>query len=148
MKAGHLIFTVVWLSAAPVFAEAVVAETGVQQNTQVQPALPEGEKLLRQGILMLVKLHQIMAGIKDNDTAEAAVPEVMRLCESLRQWPQGFTKLPPISEPEAQAYEENYLPIIRKINTQIEAQADRIAAAEYYGSRNLPAALVRLAQIN
>ena len=66
----------------------------------------------------------------------------------MQQWSQAFNNLPPLSEPEVLLYEDRYLPTIRKINKYIRTQADRLAAAEYYGSINLPAALVKLAQIS
>lgn len=112
-----------------------------------EPSLPEGEQRLRSGIIMLGQVCQYMAEIKDHDTAEAAAPKLMALNEELRRWSQSFSNLPPLSEADVMAYEERYLGTIRKINHIIEAQAGRLAAAEYYGSRNLPAVLVRLAQI-
>lgn len=129
------------------------AQTGVvadeQETSQKDTAqnLPEGERRLRRGIILLGSLCQCMAGVRDYNSAEAAVPQVMRLCEELQQWSQSFSNLPPLSEVEVQVYEDRYLPTIRKINQVIEAQADRLGAAEYYGSRNLPAALYRVAQI-
>lgn len=115
------------------------------QNAIAQ--LPKGQQRLINGILLLQNLYQCMAGVTNNETAEAAVPKLMKLHEELRLWSQSFTNLPPLSEPEVAAYEERFLPAIRRINQAIEAQAGRIAAAEYYGSRNLPAALVRIAQL-
>lgn len=130
------------------FAQSQVV-TGAEDKSvqQAISQLPEGQQRLISGMLLLQKLYQHMAEVTDNSTAEAAVPKLMRLHEELRLWSQAFTNLPPISEPEVAAYEERFLPAIRRINQAIEAQANRIAAAEYYGSRNLPAALVRIAQI-
>lgn len=138
--------------SAIIMSPACLAQTQVVtgEDESVQQAisqLPEGQQRLVNGMLLLQKLYQIMAEVTDNDTAEAAVPKLMRLNEELRFWAQSFTNLPPLSEPEVAAYEERFLPTIRRINQAIEAQAGRIAAAEYYGSRNLPAALVRIAQI-
>ncbi|MBR1982614.1 MAG: hypothetical protein IKA23_07675 [Akkermansia sp.] len=127
-------------------ASTVVAGSAGSTEQDSDAGLSDTEKQIRHGIVLLGKLCQCMAAVKDNDTAEAAVPEIMRLSEAFRQWPQGFTKLPPVSGLEALTYEERYMPTIRKINHIIEAQAGRLAAAEYYGSRNLAAALVRLAQ--
>lgn len=114
---------------------------------EAQPALPEGEMRLRNGIVILGRLCQCMAEVQNNETAEAAVPRIMRLRDELQQWTSSFNNLPPLSEPEAQAYQDRYLPTIRKINRIIETQAERIAAAEYYGSKNLAAALVHMAQV-
>ncbi len=125
----------------------VVADTAETSQNDAAQNLPEGERRLRRGIILLGSLCQYMAGVRDHDSAEAAVPQIMRLCEELHQWSQSFSNLPPLSEVEVQMYEDRYLPAIRKINQVMEAQADRLGAAEYYGSRNLPAALVRVAQI-
>lgn len=120
------------------------AETSQKDTAQ---HLPEGERRLRRGLILLGSLCQCMAGVRDYNSAEAAVPQIMRLCEELQQWSQSFSNLPPLSEVEVQVYEDRYLPTIRKINQVMETQADRLGAAEYYGSRNLPAVLVRVAQI-
>lgn len=110
--------------------------------------LSEGEQRLRAGIVMLGNLHNILAGIQDNDSAENAVAPLMRLCGELNLWAQGFTALPPMTETEQVVCEDRYLPIIKKINYSIKSQGERLAAAEYYGSLNLPAALVKLAILN
>lgn len=143
---NHLHIILPLLGAAGLAGANVVAEPQAPAPAQ-EPALPEGEQRLRSGIIMLGQICQCMAEIKDHDTAEAAVPRLMTLCEDMRRWSQSFSNLPPLSEPDVIAYEERYLGTIRKINNIIEAQAGRLAAAEYYGSRNLPAVLVRLALI-
>ncbi len=129
------------LAQSPVVTE----EDKTLQNALAQ--LPEGQQRIVNGIILLQQLYQCMAEVTDNDTAEAAVPRLLKLNEELLRWTQSFANLPPLSEPEVAAYEERFLPAIRKINQAIEAQADRIAAAEYYGSQNLPAVLVRIARI-
>lgn len=125
----------------------VVTEAQEQQQA-TEPLLPEGEQRIRTGIMMMADVYKCMASVRDKESAEAAVPQIMRLCETFSKWPQSFANLPPLSEPEIQAYEDRYMPTIQRINKMIEEQADRLAAAEYYGSRNLPAALVRLLQIH
>lgn len=146
MKTPLIILSIACLCLSPLLANVVAEAAGTAPETK-EEALPEGEVRIRSGIILLGKLCQTMAGIDNHDSAEAAVPAIMRLCEELQLWTQSFNTLPPLSELEAQIYEERYLPTIRKINHIIEAQADRLGAAEYYGSRNLPAALVRVAQI-
>lgn len=125
----------------------VVTEAQEQQQA-TEPLLPEGEQRIRTGIMMMADVYKCMASVRDKESAEAAVPQIMRLCETFSKWPQSFANLPPLSEPEIQAYEDRYMPTIQRINKMIEEQADRLAAAEYYGSRNLPVALVRLLQIH
>ena len=143
----HLFFSLIFSILAPLSSANVVTEAQAQESAPA-PLLPEGEQRIRTGIMMLADLYKCMASVRDKDSAEAAVPQIMRLCESFSKWPQSFTNLPPLSEPEIQAYEDRYLPTINRINKMIEEQADRLSAAEYYGSLNLPAALVRLLQIH
>lgn len=112
------------------------------------PDLPLPEQRVRQGLILLTGLHDTMAGIHDEDTATAAVAPLMRLHRALQEWAQSFASLPPLTEQEQRAYEERYLPIFQKLNARIRTQGDRLAAAEYYGSRDLPAALMHLALIN
>lgn len=129
----------------------VVSPLPVEKHTSAAPApqaLPLPEQRLREGLVLLASLHDTMAGICDNDTAEAAVAPLMRLHRALQEWTQSFTALPPLTEQEQQAYEERYLPFFKKLNSRIRTQGDRLAAAEYYGSKDLPAALMHLAIIN
>jgi hypothetical protein len=144
MKTPLIIIAV--LLCLPSARAEVIVETPTQKEAP-KPVLPEGELRVRSGIVILGKICQIMAEINNNETAEASVPKLMQLLEEMQTWSQSFSNLPPLSEPEVRAYEERYLPAIRKINNILEAQAARIAAAEYYGSRNLPAVLVRFVQL-
>ena len=120
-----------------------------QQQPVLQPATEEvelspGESRIRAGIVLLGMLHDTLAKVQDHDTAEHAVMSIMKLSRELQSWGQGFNALPPLAEATQSEYEKRYLPIINKINERIQLQAERIAAAEFYGSENLPAALVRL----
>lgn len=117
-------------------------------KSAVDSDLSPGEQRIRVGLLLLNSLYETMAGIKDKDTADAAVAPVMRIAAELNTWAQSFTALPPMNETEQAICEDAYLPIIRKLNTAIKTQGERLAAAEYYGSRHLPAALVKLALLN
>ncbi len=131
----------------PEAAANVVSDSPQPESNSQQPALPESEQRIRSGIVILGTLCQSMAAVQDYNTAEAAVPQIMRLRDELLQWTRSFNNLPPLAEHEEQVYEDRYLPMIRKINRILETQADRLAAAEYYGSRNLAAALVHMAQV-
>lgn len=113
-----------------------------------QAELSPGEQRLQAGIVMLGNLYNLLSGIRDNESAEKAVAPLMRLSNELNLWAQGFTALPPMTETEQLICEDRYLPIIRKINMSIKIQGERLASAEYYGSQNLPTALVRLAILN
>ncbi len=111
-----------------------------------EPKLEAGEGRIRAGIVLQGILHDTLAGVKDKESAEAATGAIMRLSREMQAWAQGFAALPPLDEETRALYEDKYLPIIRQMNNRIKAQGERIAAAEFYGSQNLPAALVRLVQ--
>lgn len=136
------------IPAAPVAEPMPVDATSPAPTASAAQSLPLPEQRVREGLVLLNALHDTMAGICDNDTAEAAVAPLMRLHRALQEWTQSFTALPPLKEQEQQAYEERYLPIFQKLNSRIRTQGDRLAAAEYYGSKDLPAALMHLAIIN
>ena len=139
-------FLIAFAIILPQGAEGAVVSDSESKQPKLNK-LPEGQQRLSNGFILLQQLYKIMAEVTDHDSAEAAVPKLMQLQEQLRAWSQSFSNLPPLSEPEVAAYEEQFMPTIRKINAALEAQGSRIAAAEYYGSRNLPAVLVRIAQI-
>ncbi len=124
----------------PVEAEAPATSIPVSE----QPQLSEAEQRIRMGIVMLGRLHDLLARIKDEPTAEAAVAPIVRASAEFQSWAQGFSSLPPLDADIQRSYERRYLPIIDELNTRIKIQGERIASAEFYGSRNLPAALVRL----
>lgn len=137
---------------APAAAESIVADTpaALVQDTQpaAAPELPQAEQLVRSGVLMLNQVQEILSNVRDQDSAEAAVAPLMRLHAKLQDWARAFAALPPLTEEEQRVYEERYLPIIEKLNNRIRTQGERLGSAEYYGSRNLPAVLIRLALLN
>ncbi len=132
--------------AAPLAPRPVEAEAPAPHDVpQAQaPQLSEAEQRIRIGIVMLGRLHDLLAKIKDEPTAEASVAPIMRASSEFQSWAQGFSSLPPLDADTQRAYEKRYLPIIDELNTRIRIQGERIASAEFYGSQNLPAALVRL----
>lgn len=127
-------------SSQPVQENAIVTP-----QTQ-DPKLEAGEGRIRAGIVLLGILHDTLAGVNDKESADAATGAIMRLSREMQEWAQGFAALPPLDDETRALYEDKYLPVIRQMNNRIKAQGERIAAAEFYGSQNLPAALVRLVQ--
>lgn len=123
-----------------------VLESTAATTTATDAKLDPGEARIRAGIVLQGILHDTLAGVKDKESAESATGAIMRLSREMQEWAQGFAALPPLDEETRGLYEEKYLPIIRQMNNRIKAQGERIAAAEFYGSQNLPAALVRLVQ--
>ncbi len=122
----------------PVAAEAPVPG----QDDAAQ--LSEAEQRIRQGIVMLGGLHDLLARIKNEESAEAAVAPIMRASSEFQAWAQGFSSLAPLDADTQRSYERRYLPIIDELNTRIRIQGERLASAEFYGSQKLPAALVHL----
>lgn len=102
------------------------------------------EQHLNKGIALLLKLEQVMASVDSPESAQKAVQPIGLITAELSKWPQGFLTLPPPDEEQRIEYEDRYLPVIRRINEQIKLQGERLASAQYYGSRPLAAALVRL----
>ncbi|MDO4221980.1 MAG: hypothetical protein Q4C88_07660 [Akkermansia sp.] len=115
-----------------------------QQAETQQPSA--AEKHIRAGLLVLAKIHDELAKVQDRDTAEAAVPPLMRLGEELTLWAKATAAMQPLSDLERMEMEDRYMPVIKRLNNRIQSQGARIAAAEFYGSRNLPAALVHIVQ--
>lgn len=143
------------LLLTPLFLLPLHAQENLMQETPPvsapsagESALPAAELRVRAGLVLLNSLHSTLSGIQDHDTAEQAVAPVMRLHAALQEWAQSFTALPPLSDQEQQLYEEQYIPLFKKLNNRIRTQGERLAAAEYYGSKDLPAALIRLAMLN
>ena len=134
------------LQASAVAAEPSTEIVSTEENQKLD--LPPAEQKLRAGVILLHSLAQTMAGIKDKETADAAVPAIMRYSKEFPAWAQSFNALPPMEEMEQIIYEDQYLPLIENLNQIIKAQASRLAAAEYYNSTNLLTALVHLALIN
>ncbi len=121
----------------------IVAEAPAADAQPAEP-LSEAEQRLRRGIVMLGQLHDLLSRIRDAESAEAAVAPIMRASAEFQTWAQGLSSLPPLDDETRYLYESRYLPIIDEINTRIRIQGERIASAEFYASKNLPAALVRL----
>lgn len=117
---------------------------GMKEVPLQEEKMAAGEAHLREGILLLVELHDTMARIQSHDTAEAAVPVIMRLSRKLLAWGQGFAGLPPLDDATQNSYERRYMPILERINDRLKIQGERLAGANYYGSQNLAAALIHL----
>ena len=124
-------------------AADVSAPAQPQQETQ---QLSPSENHIRAGVVILAKIHDELGKVQDRDTAEAAVAPLMRLGEELTLWAKATASLPALSDLERMEMEDRYMPVIKRINARIKSQGERIAAAEFYGSRNLPAALVHIVQ--
>ena len=151
-------FSLALVSAAAAYAQDTTLSPAPEASTtptelpaeapataaEVEEQLSPGERRIRAGIVLLGMLHNTLARIHDTETANEAVPSIMKLARELQLWGQGFAALPPLDEDTQSEYEKRYLPIINRLNEQIQIQAERISAAEFYGSENLPAALVHL----
>ena len=126
---------------------AELAPTPAQPAQQEEArAISPAESHIRAGIVITAKVLDVLSKIQDRDTAEAAVAPLMRLGEELTLWAKAAATLPQLSDLERMEMEDRYLPVVKRVNDRIKSQGERIAAAEFYGSRNLPAALVHIVQ--
>ena len=132
------------LLCGPAAAQSTPATGAAQSAAPAEEQLSQADIHVRTGITLLAQLHDVLAKIQDKDTAEEAVPPLMRLEEALTRWSKSTAAMPPLSDLERMEMEDKYLPVIKRLNARIKSQAERVAAAEFYGSRNLPAALVHI----
>ncbi len=108
-----------------------------------QIKLPESEAHIRHGIITLNKLYETLAKINNQQLADSAVVDLLKIQQELIEWGQGFGMLDALSPQDQKRYEEAYLPIIKQINEQIRAQAARLHSARYYDSKDLPTVLIQ-----
>ena len=162
---SHVVYAAVMSTAMPLIAQEPPADMTVEPSVETteqpkaptnvvkdsvedstpNPELPVAEQRIRAGILLLSRLSNCMSAINDKD---AAVPVVMVLHADFNNWIQSFNSLPKTSQEEVESLTTIYLPIIKKANTAIHNQANRLHSANYYGSELLPAALSKLVLIN
>lgn len=128
----------------PLAAQHVSAASSLSAGEALAPSLPAEEVHIRTGIIILGNLYKAMAQVQDEQSAQAAVPTIVRITRELHAWAQGVSSLPPLSDEMRQMYETRYLPIIRQLNDHLSAQGERLAASEYFGSQDLSTALVSL----
>lgn len=146
MKTAPAIILPLALAAANA-AEPAPAQPPAQPAQQVEArAISPAESHIRAGIVITAKVLDVLSKIQDRDTAEAAVAPLMRLGEELTLWAKATATLPQLSDLERMELEDRYMPVVKRVNDRIKSQGERIAAAEFYGSRNLPAALVHIVQ--
>ena len=144
MKTAPAIILPLALAAATA-AEPAPAPAQPAQQEEAR-AISPAENHIRAGIVITAKVLDVLSKIQDRDTAEAAVAPLMRLGEELTLWAKATATLPQLSDLERMEMEDRYMPVIKRVNDRIKSQGERIAAAEFYGSRNLPAALVHIVQ--
>lgn len=122
-------------------AQQLVQDAQEQAPT---PSLPPEELHIRTGIIILGNLYNALASVSDKDSAQAAVPTVMRLSRELQAWAQGVSALPPLSDEAKLVYEKRYMSAIERLNDHLRAQGERLAASDYFGSQDLSTALISL----
>ncbi len=136
-----------FLSAMVLMASFIQAQQG-QQPSQMDyretDAFSPEEVHIRAGIAILAKLCNTLARVQDARSAQAAVPIIMNLSHELHAWGQQLPSLPQRSQDVVSAYEHRYLPVIEKINGYLRVQGERLSASNYYGTQDLPAALMTL----
>ncbi len=119
------------------------AQPSVQRES-ASTSLPPEETHIRAGIVLLGKLYNILARVKDARSAQEAVPSIMSLSNELHAWGQKVPSLPLRSPDVMGAYERQYLPIIEKLNGYLRVQGERLAASNYYDTQDLATVLLTL----
>jgi len=111
-----------------------------------QKPLSKEDKHIRIGMQLHYGLYIILANIQSPQDAETAIPLILKINEQLLTWGKTFATLPPIDDATQARYRTEYIPIIKKSNAALRIQGKRLKDAEYYGSEELPAALIRIVQ--
>lgn len=106
--------------------------------------LPVEEQHIRAGAVLLAVLYNTLAAVHDHESAQAAVPTIVRLTREFQAWGQGISALPPLSADAKERYEARYMPTIRRLNDHLRAQGERLAASDYFGTPDLSSALISL----
>ncbi len=131
----------------PMSATGQQAGTSSPEVREEEATLPPEEKHIRTGIILLAKLYKTLTGVEDGTSAQAAVPIIVELTREMQEWGQMVPTLPLRDQEVIDAYELKYMPVIRKINDYLRVQGERLAAANYYESRDLLDALLALYSI-
>ncbi len=140
MKSRPFIALFALLVPSQIMAQDAPTPTPAEQPPAT--VLPEAEKHVREGLQLLASLYEVLEGINDPNSAEAAVAKLIGIQKQLIQWGQKFSTLTPLTKEEQSRYENAYLPLIREINEHIRGQAQRLHSAQYYNSKNLPLVLI------
>ncbi len=146
MNSQYLVVTLLLLPCpASCFAQAAAPSSPPPQAeaAPAQPKLPAAEQHIRQGIITLNKLYEILLKIDNKQLADSAALDILKIQQELIEWGQAFGALEELSAEHQRRYEQAYLPIIEQINNQIRAQAARLHSARYYDSTDLPTVLVQ-----
>lgn len=108
------------------------------------PLLPAAEQHIRSGIVLLHTLCTTLAKVQDHESAQGSVAIIVRITRELQTWAQGLAALPELTDEEKTLYETSYLPIIGQLNEHLRVQGERLAASDYFGSKDLSTALISL----
>lgn len=137
--------TLLCLAAISICSPRVAEAQALPEGAEAAASeLPVEEVHIRSGIMILAKIYQSLASVQDRDSAQAAVPTLVQLTRELQAWGRGIANLPPLSESTRVAYEARYTSTIRKLNDHLRAQGERLAASDYFGSKDLSTALISL----
>ncbi|MGN0810896.1 MAG: hypothetical protein ACI4PY_05300 [Akkermansia muciniphila] len=131
------------LPSLPDLPAAEEEQVDAAQEQAYREQIKAAEERLLAGVQKLHELHRVLLGVKDADSAAAAVPAIIRLTGELHDWAAGFSGLPAPSPEDLARLQGDIAPAIRRINARIANQADRLGSAEYYGCTDLAAALAQ-----
>ncbi len=82
------------LPSLPDLPAAEEEQVDAAQEQAYREQIKAAEEHLLAGVQKLHELHRVLLGVKDADSAAAAVPAIIRLTGELHDWAAGFSGLP------------------------------------------------------
>lgn len=114
-----------------------------EQDRVYQEQIRAAELHLQAGVQKLHDLHRVLLEVKDAESAAAAIPAIVRITGDLHDWAARFSDFPEPTPEDLERIQSELAPAIRRINSRIANQADRLGSAEYYGCTDLAAVLAQ-----
>lgn len=135
--------------ALPVAAQSA-GEVDLDLGRPIAPG-PRGDatatgELMKKGLHILQSLIDVLGGVSDKGTADRAALQIYKISAEYQNWGQQVSMRPPLGDEEREAMEATYLPEFKVKNERLDALGQKLAAANYYLSRELYQALELLVQ--
>ncbi|MCC8021851.1 MAG: hypothetical protein LIO63_07765 [Akkermansia sp.] len=133
------------------FAECLCAQAPGEAAAAPRPeeenrARAARNALLDRGVDILVNLRGVLEGVHDKSSADRAALQVYKITAELTAWGQKAAAAPALESEEHERTEEAYVKRLQAVNSSLEAQAQRLAAAEWFSSERLVRALALLVE--
>lgn len=103
-------------------------------------------ELMKKGLHILQTLIDVLDGIGNKSTADRAALQIYKISAEYQNWGQQVSMRQALGDEEQEAMEAVYLPEFKAKNERIDALGQKLAAANFYLSRELYQALELLVQ--